>query len=236
LEKKIKITEKDSEIVVTFENAPAKTRKSPVKKVACLNPDWKTLLKSNENSMNFGCMFQNHPSSFNEKSTTQATLDSFKANSMGTSITFEKNPLGNNVEIVPLEKEKLVFRKISFEEEETNQMIKEKKMMTTGFSKETEEILQTMREKKMDFQKKNEYNSKSQSISKETQEILQQIKSKSSIREQLKNKIENNLIGSQELPSEYRRIITKFDTFENVLFFQVFRKIPTFFQNLSQET
>jgi len=210
LEKKIKITEKDSEIVVTFENAPAKTRKSPVKKVACLNPDWKTLLKSNENSMNFGCMFQNHPSSFNEKSTTQATLDSFKANSMGTSITFE--------------------------EEETNQMIKEKKMMTTGFSKETEEILQTMREKKMDFQKKNEYNSKSQSISKETQEILQQIKSKSSIREQLKNKIENNLIGSQELPSEYRRIITKFDTFENVLFFQVFRKIPTFFQNLSQET
>lgn len=266
LEKKIKITEKDSEIVVTFEQTTPKTKKSPAKP-ACLNPDWRSLLKSNENSINYGCMFQNIPSSINEKSTTQATLDSFRVHSLSNSMGFEKvskiqeekieqesqqeektqdkeitphTQMTQNTDLaqnmVKTMHQNPSFRRISFEEEDENlieKKEKETKIVYSGLSRETEEILMRMRERKTNFQKKAEV--KCEGMSPQTQEILKQIKAKSSIREQIKTGIEKN-VSSHEMPNEFKRIIVKFETFENTLFYFVFRKNPTFFKDLTQET
>ncbi len=117
-------------------------------------------------------IFQNHHPSFNEKSTTQATFESFKSNSFASSMNFEKNQNidansqlkfllnssedsnGKNLAI----KEQKAFRKISFEEESELKHFDIVKKFQEGIkkeaaiSKETEEILKEIREKNMDLE------------------------------------------------------------------------------------
>ena len=231
------------------------------------NPNLKGLLKSNENSIDLAYIFQNQPPSFNEKSTTQATFDTFKSNSFSSSINFEKNPIVNqdssesqmkflmnsinNFTASSANNTKKPFRKISFEEE-TNQVnalkltesveniqkndenVKKSPILSQG----TEDIIRGIKAKKMELEY--EVNRKfegSIQISKESREIIEKIKSKSSIREQLKENIKADIFKQNyDLPSEYKRIITKFETLEQSLMFHNMRKIPTFYRSLNESS
>lgn len=171
---------------------------SPVKVPAFA--DWRLCAKSEDCPL--GTMFQSHPPSLNERSTTQASLSSMNPNSFG----FDSRP----------------FRKLNFEEEPVDNAV--------GLSKETAEVLAKLKEKRPETQ-----TLQSQGVSREAMEVIKQIRAKGPAKEQGKGFVPCGG-PTGDLPSEYRRLLVKFETFENTLFFHVFRRIPTFFKNLNRDS
>lgn len=248
-----------------------KSRKKEAK-TGLLQPDWKGLLKSNENSVNLSYLFHPQPTNLAEKSTTHATLDSMNSltiNFEGNSNERSMNPGNSSNKFV---ERSHPFRRLSFEEElefkEKNGLEEERNDKKPGFSRQTVEILQTLRAKQMDLEHDNHFSlnnqklntfssynamesfkikpenygqktdffNKTQGISKSTEEIIKQIKAKSSLNDQNKTLNQEFDVRNEKIPTEYRRIITKFETLENALVFMGFRKTPTFFLQINDAT